>query len=417
MTGKNNVKRAAKKASVDYAGMDPELMKAIVGKIPPNAVTGRAALADIMKYMSENPEDLETVMKSMEHLDLDKKGEGLSGYDFASLGPKIRHESFWVLQLEHTGILDASGRSTSTSAAHSTPGARPTFMIYCYDDHETFRVTQQCDSLPTSATVLQALHRAIAKPLPPLKPELPWFLLISIKFKQHLPDLKPFLDSLPAPFHWRLETQEEAENLKEGIWKLNEDGVRKALASADKMKSAGNAAFTRKDRAEAIKAYSRAIDALTDVLSMTPDIEDEKKAKKQLAICHANRAAVHLLAGAGEDPKKAIEDGKSAQEWDHTYAKAYIRQATAHQLLGYPELAKDAVAAALKLPELENDSGLVDRLIELYTDGKGLSNDEAVFKNWTLDIMINDSKSSERLRGLKGEWRRRLDAQFAKWKR
>jgi len=370
-----------------------------------------------MKYMSQNSDEMDSVMKSMDHLNLDQKDMDFSEYDFASLGPKIRHESFWVLQLEHTGMVDASGRPLFSSVAHNTPGSRPTFMIYCYDDREAFRVTQECDSLPTSATVLQTLRRAIAKPLPPLKPELPWFLLISIKFKQHLPDLKPFLDSLPTPFHWRLETQEEVENLKEGIWKLNEDGVRKALVSADKLKSAGNAAFTRKNRSEAVKAYSGAIDALTDVLSMTPDIEDEKKAKKQLAICYANRAAAYLISGAGEDPNKAIKDGKSAQQWDPTYSKAYIRQATAHQLLGNTEIAKDAVAGALHLPELENDTGLVDRLIELYTDGNGLSDDETIFKNWTVDILINDKKSSERLQGLKGEWRRRLDAQFAKWKR
>ncbi|KAF8061481.1 hypothetical protein FPV67DRAFT_281733 [Lyophyllum atratum] len=416
MSGKKNVKRA-KKTPADYGGMDPEIMRAIVDKIPPNAVTGRVDFGDIMKYMSKNPDEMETLIKSTENLDLDKKDEDLSRYDFASLAPKIRHESFWVLQLEHMGTVDASGRPLSSSAAHNTPGSRPTFMIYCYDDRESFRLTQECDTLPTSATVLQVLRRVIAKPLPPLRPELPWFLLISIKFKQHIPDLKPFLDSLPAPFHWRLETQEEVENLKEGIWKLNEDGVRKALVSADKLKTAGNASFSRKDRLEAVKAYTGAIDALIDVLSMTPDIEDEKKAKKQLAICYGNRAAAYLIPGTGVDAKKAIEDGKSAQEWDPNYTKAYIRQATAYQLLGNTELAKDVVARALHSSELENDNGLVDRLVDLYTDGNGLSDDEATFKNWTIDILINDRKGSERLQGLKGEWRRRLDAQFARWKR
>ncbi|KAF5387082.1 hypothetical protein D9615_001803 [Tricholomella constricta] len=415
MSGKTNVQRTKKTASKS-GGMKPEIMKAIIDKIPPNTVTGKVELNDIMKYMAQNPEEMDTVMKSMEDLRLDDKDIDLSQYDFASLAPKVRHESFWVLQLEHMGMVDASGRPVDPSKAHATAGARPTFMVYCYDDRRSFRMTQECNGIPTSATVLQVLRCAIAKPLPPLMPELPWFLLLSTKFKDHIDELAPFLDSLPAPFHWRLETPEEVESLKEGIWKLNENGVRKALVSADKLKAAGNAAFTRKDGPEAVKAYSGAVDALIDVLSMTPDVEDEKKARKQLAVCYANRAAAYLISGAGVDAKRAIEDGKAAEHWDPAYAKAYIRQATAHQLLGDTELAKDVVARALHLPELENDNGLVDRLIDLYTNGEGLSNNEEIFKNWILDVKINDRRGSERLRGINGEWRRRLDAQFKRWK-
>jgi hypothetical protein len=80
------------------------------------------------------------------------------------------------------------------------------------------------------------------------------------------------------------------------------------------------------------------------------------------------------------------------------------------------EAAKDSVAQALRRPDLENDLGLVDRLIDLYTSGKGLSDDQGTFKDWMLDILIKDRKSSERLPGIKGEWKRRCDAQFAKWK-
>jgi hypothetical protein len=95
----------------------------------------------------------------------------------------------------------------------------------------------------------------------------------------------------------------------------------------------------------------------------------------------------------------------------------YIRQATTHQVLGELGNAQDSIARALRRPDLENDNGLVDRLIELQTDGKGFSNDEGVFKNWMLDILINDQASSKRMTGIKGEWHRRCDAHFAKWKR
>lgn len=261
--------------------------------------------------------------------------------------------------------------------------------------------------------------------------------MLSIKFEQHAPDLKPFLDSLPAPFHWRVETKEEAQNLKEGIYELNADGCRKALVSADGFKASGNLAFGHKDRPAALKAYSSAISALTDVLTMAPDVKDEELAKKQLAICHANRAAAYLISGKGVDASKALEDGEAAEAVDPGYAKAwvyhdssalceyyfsdnvirYVRQSAAHQVLGNAELSKDVIARALRRPDLEDDNGLVDLIINLHTDGKGLSDDEETFKSWMVEILLNNRQSAKRLSGLKGGWKQRCDAQFAKWKR
>ena len=168
----------------------------------------------------------------------------------------------------------------------------------------------------------RAIRLAIAKPLPPLKPCLPWFLLISIRLQQHLPTLKPFLDSLPAPFHWRLETREEAEGLSEGIHQLNVKGVFVSMELAEKSKLIGNTAFSRKERAAAIKAYTAAIEHLIDVLSMKPDLEEEAKAKNLLAICHSNRAATYLIPGAGQDANQALLDGQKAEKADPSYAKA-----------------------------------------------------------------------------------------------
>ncbi|KAG6828672.1 hypothetical protein H0H92_007087 [Tricholoma furcatifolium] len=260
----------------------------------------------------------------------------------------------------------------------------------------------------------RAIRRSIAKPLPPLKPELPWFFMLSIKFAQHVADLKPFLDTLPKPFHWHLETLEEQATVKEGIFKLNEDGVRKSFDIANSLKAAGN------NRAEGLKAYGGAIDALVDVLSMKPDLEDEakaNKAKKLLAVCYGNRAATYIATGPGTSPTKAIEDGKSAEYWDAKYAKAYIRQATAYEQLNDLESAKDAIARGLHLPELENDKGLVDRLIELYTGGKGFPENEDVFKEWLQDVTVSDKNSFTRLDGVKGGWQHKISEHLKKWER
>lgn len=86
-------------------------------------------------------------------------------------------------------------------------------------------------------------------------------------------------------------------------------------------KTIGNAAFSKQDRLGALKAYADAIEDASDALSQKPDVEDEKRAKKQLAICYANRAAAYLMVGAGSNPKMAIQDGKSAEEADPSYAK------------------------------------------------------------------------------------------------
>lgn len=137
-----------------------------------------------------------------------------------------------------------------------------------------------------------------------------------------MPDLQPFLDLFPAPLHWRLETREEAEALKEGIFQKNEVGVRKSLISAEKQKSKGNAAFAKKDQSGALAAYSDAIKDVFDALSQNPDIEEEKRAKKQLATCYGNRAAAYSMPGGAPDPQKALQNGKSAEEADSASAKA-----------------------------------------------------------------------------------------------
>lgn len=39
------------------------------------------------------------------------------------------------------------------------------------------------------------------------------------------------------------------------------------------------------------------------------------------------------------------------------------------------------MARALRRPHFENDNGLVDIIINLYTGGRGFSDDEETFKN------------------------------------
>lgn len=94
----------------------------------------------------------------------------------------------------------------------------------------------------------------------------------------------------------------------------------------------------------------------------------------------------------------------------------YYRQAKAHVFLKQKSKAEGVLIRALSLPELQNDNSLVDFLIELQTDGKGLSQDEGVFKQWILDLMMNsvNSGGSSPLK-LEGEWKKRCDALFERF--
>lgn len=174
---------------LDYGGLDPDLMKvhrsephtvyfhynwhsqAIVSKIPPNRQTGRVDIQDVIRlvlsnpnsfffsktqgrYMSQNPTEMENLMTAMSSLD-DTQEIDASSYDFAALASTIKHESFWVLQLENLGPVDASGKPADTPTSQNADVIQPSFIIYCYDDRETYRVTHECVGLPTSSTVLQ----------------------------------------------------------------------------------------------------------------------------------------------------------------------------------------------------------------------------------------------------------------------
>jgi hypothetical protein len=95
----------------------------------------------------------------------------------------------------------------------------------------------------------------------------------------------------------------------------------------------------------------------------------------------------------------------------------YVRQVRACETLGQLEKAKDILARALRRPELNDDEALADMLISLYTNGEGLSDDEATFKQWTIDIMINNDVAGDRVHNIGGAWRKKIDAQFAKFRK
>lgn len=90
----------------------------------------------------------------------------------------------------------------------------------------------------------------------------------------------------------------------------------------------------------------------------------------------------------------------------------YSNQARAYARLKKTTEAQDVLAAALLREDLEDDGALVDALIDTYTAHKGFSNDEKTFKSWLSKVV-----TEPRIRTIKGEWQRRIDAHLAQWQK
>lgn len=107
--------------------------------------------------MSENPEEMENLLKHTEHLSGldDSENMDLSNHDFAALARTIVPKSFMVLQIENDGVVDLEGRSVDPNAQPKSAVLRPAFAIWCYDERGSYRILKNCIGLPDSETVLQ----------------------------------------------------------------------------------------------------------------------------------------------------------------------------------------------------------------------------------------------------------------------
>ena len=152
--------------------------------------------------------------------------------------------------------------------------------------------------------------------------------MLSVVLSQHADALKPFLNSLPAPFHWRVESRDEAEMANEVKTTGNpyQKSIAASMVLAENAKFSGNEAFSRKDREIALNEYTAALRHLANVLAQTPTPNEEEKARKLRAVCYANRSATYMLPGPGANVENALDDGKAAENADQGYAKASVKQ-------------------------------------------------------------------------------------------
>ncbi|KAI0363201.1 hypothetical protein BV20DRAFT_1031704 [Pilatotrama ljubarskyi] len=358
-----------------------------------------------MRHLAtQDPSMVEALLDAVSNAQASRQVD-LATFDYASV--PIKKDSFWVVQLLHMGFQDRNGRA----ADEYFPGSEPAFQIMIYDDKNSYRAAEMNPEpgLPSSEFVLRSIKKAIASPVPPLRPALPSFLLIARKLSVHVEALRPFLDILPKPFTWRLETAEEEDEVASGVHAMNLKGVAKGLQTAESEKGLGNQAITRKDRAGAVRHYTEAIESLRDAWAQSPTEEETKKIKALLAVCFSNRAASWLLPGDGRDASKALKDAKDASWHDAEYGKAYYRKAKAQQLLGKQSEAIDTLCEALQKPTLSSDKGLVDTLVEFYG---GFPTEPEELRRFCLDKFKSET-GDQRARHI-AEFRRRAEEQVKK---
>ncbi|KAI0753222.1 hypothetical protein C8Q80DRAFT_500959 [Daedaleopsis nitida] len=388
-------------------GMSSELFNSIQQLLSGYQGGPGSSIEDMMRHLSrQDPDTVSSLIDSIATATEEATSRvDLATFDFAAL--RVRPLSFWIVQLSQAGFADREGRIAEVPG----PASLPYFQVIVYDERGTFRATEgnREPGLPSSDFVLTTVKKAMASPMPPLRPQLPAELVISRKLGGHVSALRPFLDSLPAPFSWRMETREEEEDVARGLHEENVKGYAKGLKNAEKEKELGNKAFANKDRQQALAHYTEAIESLMDALGNKTTPAETQKIKRLSAVCFPNRAATWLLPEEGQDAGKALEDAETAIRQDADYGKGYYRKAKAQQLLAQSSEAIDTLTAALSRASLSSEKGLNDALVEIYG---GFPDTESDLRAFCLDKFKNEN-GDKRARDLV-EFRRRADVQLKK---
>ncbi|TFY71397.1 hypothetical protein EVG20_g1601 [Dentipellis fragilis] len=328
-------------------GWDTNVLMDVIKNLPPDPHTGDLEPRNMTRYLQDNAHrpEIQRLLQNCISMNQNIRSKDISSFDFSSLnvGPEI----VWIIDIVYAGKLDRAGIERDPD----DPNLLPSFQLTCsnVDNRLNNRLFEMFfGNLPTSDQVLQFIKRAIAAPIPPFRPALPTAFHLRRRLEPHMSVLRPFLDSLPAPFAYQLETPEMEEVLTSA-----------AAQGRDE-------AFARRDRAAAIKAYSAAIQYLDDVLDNTsgnPDVE--QRLERLVAVVCANRAAAYLLEGEGRDAEMALIDGRVAEDRDPTYIKGYYRETRALEILGELKLAQECIERGLARPEFRDNEGFREELARL----------------------------------------------------
>ncbi|KAF6757819.1 hypothetical protein DFP72DRAFT_890783 [Ephemerocybe angulata] len=418
------------------------------------------AMAAITRFHLENPNDPDIVrlaqMRRARAQSLENTVD-FETFDYAGL--KVIPVTIWRIGVRHKGIIVDPARPDDWRLHESKkadyPDAIDTYEMTCdiigyVGDDDFYRYKQEYrGNFPTADEVLLFIKKSMAQPALRFKPALPSSLPLDPLFKPYTPVLEPFLNSLAdavderykstinpgsstptltaleaqfasssstadperKPFHWFWDTQAQAD-LHESILRNKAiDRYNDAWGKCVENKESGNSAFRRGDKKSAIDLYTKAsywMDRAYREIAPGDD-EREKESRELGAILLANRSVAWLTSGSEAEARvKAEEDARLAIRCAPLYAKGHARLAKVYQANGDLVKAKQVLAQALSKPELQDEVGLVDMLIDLQTDEKGLPEDDEEFKLVARRIMYEDEDSAKMVKDVAGLWRERI---------
>jgi hypothetical protein len=171
--------------------------------------------------------------------------------------------------------------------------------------------------------ITRFIQQSMARPLN-CEPALPECLHLTLNLKQHTPGICPFLDSLPKPFTWLVESDVFTNFIKEASYAGSLLRFEGYIKLAQDLKGKGNEAFGKGQRKAAVKAFKEGIVRCLEALNTKPSDEKEKGAVGLLAVLRSNLAATYLVPGKGMDAKKALDVALDAEYVCPSYAKACV---------------------------------------------------------------------------------------------
>ncbi|KAF6747198.1 hypothetical protein DFP72DRAFT_613572 [Ephemerocybe angulata] len=412
----------------DRTDAEKELWSKFSSKLKPDPVTGILNNNDILTFMREHENDPEfqSLFESSRQREKERdEATDLDTYDFATLArDTIEPGGFWRVRVEYSGLVDPeTDLIVEQHELKDYPNAKHTYRMLCdvpggrdptLSGEVDSRLVADFEGLPKSNDVLLFIKKSMALPISCFAPGVPAELRITHEFEPHRAALAPFLDSIAAAtssrrkFTWMIEDAKTAEFIGELTYAKASFFYEQNKSMGLRAKEQGNVAFRSGKTKEAIDHYTQALRRFEDAHCQKVLEKEKKEVMKLMAVTISNRSAAFVLPGETQDLESAVNDGTKAIFADKFYAKGYARLAKAQQASGNFAKAQDAIAEGLRLPELQNESGLVDILIGLQTDGKGLPEDDEEFRRVARRILHDDQESSKRVEDIKGLWRERI---------
>ncbi|KIK68506.1 hypothetical protein GYMLUDRAFT_35938 [Collybiopsis luxurians FD-317 M1] len=325
-----------------------------------------------------------------------------------SLSSSIVPGSRWVIQTRYDGQFNVNGQFLTSNPAMQIPGSSyPMYALFCYTSKDGVPLLRLAHSIAGELTpdkLITFLQRCITHPSAPHTSCIPNEIILPSELQGFHRDLSYFFHNFPSTFTWKFHGPEETRSSEE-LAKLK-TLFNGEMERARALKSDGNAAYQENDYMKAADAFYAAGNCVKDLLEENLEEKDVAVARRLLAECYANRAALWLLPGSFKNLRRCVEDAEKAEKSDPSYSKSYIRLARAYQGLGQFDKALDTLARALSRDDLMDDEALAQCLIIMQNDARDLSNDPEEFKNWKEKVLSRDPPSAMRMKRIPatGAW-------------